>query len=109
MILSILRRLKRDAVPSVFDGLPWYLNEPSSQRRSYETGFENRHNMEVERQEEANSSFLEEDLVSDLSTLKSKLESSNIPSNYLKNKNPFLFYVINFSETPRLKCDCLIC
>ena len=93
-------RLKKGAIPHVFPQLPKYLSKPSTSPRSFAATSSARLDRENRAIEKLNSSFLEEEIVENLTSLKEKLEVEVIPSGYttVHSDNCLQFHYISEPE-----------
>ena len=95
------RRLKPDAVPRKFPGLPGYLSNQRPKLRSEATTQESRAQREVEKIEAKSCEFLQSDQISSYDSLKS-LRSCHFPSSWNlithESSNSIFFDEISFDE-----------
>ena len=99
-----IRRLKLDAVPRKFPGLPGYLSSSRPKERSEASTRESRAQREVEKIEAKSCDFLLSDQISSHSSLKS-LRSADFPSSWNvithESSDSILFEEISFDEDGR--------
>ncbi|PAA94070.1 hypothetical protein BOX15_Mlig022091g1 [Macrostomum lignano] len=101
-----LIRLKDDAVPSQFEGLPKYLSKPITQVRSQNATSAARFMGDQVRLDEEISDFFGSDELCDFSDLIQKLEQATIPSGFVRSKeaDSVSFYLITRSDSISAPC-----
>lgn len=107
-------RLKPNAVPTVFAGLPKYLSSAPETTRSSSSSVTARLHKGNCRIEEANEVFMQQDVVETFSNLVSQIKSETLPSGYVTvicDENIFFHYIscpTNSSCAPTLLASVIV-
>ena len=78
------RRLRDDAIPTIFEGLPHYFTSTSPKKRSETTNAQQRFRNEEIRLENDVENFLNSEHVESLAELREKLNGSFLPSSFIE-------------------------
>ena len=99
LVFSPAVQLKPTAVPRIFPSLPSYLTSPKCATRTLTATASHRRELENSRIEEQNAMLLEQDSVSDITSLWKKLADIMLPSNYVlvdKNSGILFLYISDY-------------
>ena len=105
-----LRRLKSDAVPTIFEGCPSYLSKRAPKRRSGGATSNGRTEKIKAYEREQTIIFDEADKIESINDIVAKLDRSLLPVGVLENKtrNKLIFFEANFDIKPTfLSCLCI--
>lgn len=106
------RRLREDAIPTIFDGLPSYFSSSPAPPRTSKSSAEKRRQRDEDRLDTNIADFFDAEKVTTLAEIKEKLDRSLLPSSFTEanSTDDLVFVEFLFSEAnpPRLKSSLVI-